>query len=97
MTRFWGDDSWRQAAYEPVQGLFGEMHEKNPIDDVVEAFQQRLKTGAGFRFVPKPMPMRNSKGAIVYFLFFAAQKPVSENIIKSIFNKYAPYGEVPNG
>jgi three-Cys-motif partner protein len=97
MTRFWGDESWREAAYEPIQGLFGAMTEKNPIDDVVKAFQERLKKVAGFQYVPKPMPMRNSKKAIVYFLFFAAQKPVAQDIVRDIFNKYAPHEEVPNG
>jgi three-Cys-motif partner protein len=97
MTRFWGDESWRQAAYEPVQGLFGEMQEKTSIDRVVEAFQERLKKVAGFKYVPKPMPMRNSKAAIVYFLFFAAHKPVAAEIVQSILNKYALRGEVPNG
>ncbi len=97
MTRFWGDESWRQAAYEQVQGLFGEMEEKSSIDRVVQAFQDRLKKVAGFGYVPKPMPMRNSKGAIVYFLFFAAHKPVAAEIVQYILKKYALRGEIPNG
>jgi len=36
--------------------------------------------------------MRNSKGAIVYYLFFAAQKPVAEGIVRDIFNKYRQRG-----
>jgi len=32
--------------------------------------------------------MINSKGAIVYYLFFASQKPVAVNIIRDIFDKY---------
>jgi three-Cys-motif partner protein len=97
MTRFWGDESWRQAAYEPVQGLFGEMQEKSSIDRLVKAFQERLKKVAGFKYVAKPMPMHNSKGAVVYFLFFAAQQPTADKIVKDIFAKYAHHGEVPNG
>ena len=97
MTRFWGDVSWKNAAYTTTQGLFEKMQEKNPIDDVVEAFRSRLKRVAGFQHAPKPMPMRNSKGAIVYFLFFAAQQPTADKIVKEIFAKYEHYGEVPNG
>jgi hypothetical protein len=43
---------------------------------------------AHFENVPKLMPMRNSKGAVVYYLFFASQKPVAERIVMDIFNKY---------
>jgi hypothetical protein len=73
------------------------MQEKNSIDDVVKAFQERLKRIAGFQYVPKPMPMRNSKGAIVYFLFFAAQERAADKIVKAIFTKYANQGEIQNG
>ena len=54
----------------------------------VEAFRERLKKAAGFRFVPDPLPMRNSNKAVVYYLFFASQKPVAEEIIHDIFAKY---------
>jgi hypothetical protein len=43
---------------------------------------------AHFENVPKLMPMRNSTGAVVYYLFFASQKPVAEHIVTAIFNKY---------
>jgi three-Cys-motif partner protein len=97
MTKFWGDNSWEEAAYPTTQGLFGAMQEKGSNQDVAEAFRARLKKIAGFKHVPEPMPMRNSKGAIVYFLFFAAQQPTADKIVKDIFAKYAHYGEVPNG
>ncbi len=97
MTRFWGDESWRQAAYEKVPGLFEEMQEKSSIERVVKAFQERLKQVAGFEHVPTPMPMRNSKGAIVYFLFFAARDPTAGKIVKEIFESHKSKGEVPNG
>jgi three-Cys-motif partner protein len=97
MTRFWGDESWKSAAYETVQGLFGEMQEKSSIDRIVEAFQTRLKTIAGFGYVPKPIPMRNTRGATVYYLFFAAHNSTANKIVKYIFEQYERYGEVPNG
>jgi hypothetical protein len=54
----------------------------------VKVFQKRLQTVAGFEFVPDPLPMRNSNNAIVYYLFFASQKPVAKKIIEDIFNTY---------
>jgi len=91
MTAFWGDDSWRQAAYNTTGNLFG-WEEKAENEDVAEAFRQRLKKVAGFSYVPEPIPMRNRKGAIVYYLFFASQKPAAENIVKDIFRKYRSKG-----
>jgi len=97
MTRYWGDESWRDAAYQTTQGLFEEMEEKASNEAVAEAFRSRLKTVGRFKHVPKPMPMRNTKGAIVYFLFFAAQEPTADKIVKDIFAKYAHRGEISNG
>ena len=90
MTKFWGDDSWKKAAYaeSPQGGLFGAEMVKQDNDKIVAAFRDRLKRVAGFKFVPEPLPMRNSTNAVVYFLFFASQKPVAEKIIKGIFNRY---------
>lgn len=36
--------------------------------------------------------MRNSKGATVYYLFFASQKPVAGQIVDDIFKKYGQRG-----
>ena len=93
LTAFWGDESWRQAAYNTTDNLFG-MQEKTDNDAVAEAFRQRLKKVAGFKYVPEPIPMRNNKGATVYYLFFASQKPVSADIIHDIFNKYRNKGNI---
>ncbi len=97
MTKFWGDNSWEDAAYQTTQGLFEEMQEKTSNEEIAEAFRVRLKTAAGFKHVPEPMPMRNSKGAVVYFLFFAAQQPTADKIVKDIFAKYTHRGEIQNG
>jgi three-Cys-motif partner protein len=97
MSRFWGDSSWENAAYQTTPGLFEEMRAKTSNDEVAEAFRERLKQVAGFKHVPAPMPMRNTKGAIVYYLFFAAQQQTADKIGKDIFSKYAHYGEVENG
>lgn len=90
MTRFWGDESWRTAAYAESRqaDLFGTAIEKQPNDAIVTAFMKRLKEVAGFSFVPDPLPMRNSTNAVVYYLFFASQKPVAQRIITDIFGRY---------
>jgi three-Cys-motif partner protein len=91
MNLFWGDDSWRRVAYveHPQGNLFGPPDLiKQGNQAIVEAFRERLKKVAGFRFVADPLPMRNSTNAVVYFLFFASQKPVAERIIHDIFAKY---------
>ena len=92
MTAFWGDESWREVAYRPAPQLdFFEQEaiEKASNEDVAEGFRQRLREVAKFSNVPKPMPMRNSKGAIVYYLFFASQKAVANRIVKHIFSKHS--------
>jgi three-Cys-motif partner protein len=91
MNEFWGDDSWRQIAYTTKRDLFGHL-EKEENEVVAEGFRQRLLKIAGFKHAPKPLPMRNTKGATVYYLFFASHKPAAENIITDIFNKYRQRG-----
>lgn len=89
LTRFWGDDSWSQAAYSTEGNLFG-YEEKTTNGTLASAFRTRLKTVAGFAYVPEPIAMKNSKGAIVYYLYFASQKPVASKIVGEIFKKHRP-------
>ncbi|HEX8072134.1 MAG TPA: three-Cys-motif partner protein TcmP [Pyrinomonadaceae bacterium] len=91
MNTFWGDESWREIAYTTERGLFGIL-EKEDNEKIVEGFRERLRKVAGFNYVPKPIPMRNTKGAVVYYLFFASQKAVADKIIQHIFNKYRSRG-----
>ncbi len=91
MNSFWGDDSWRGVAYSSAGNLFQEL-EKQPNEVIADAFQERLKKVAGFKFVPEPAPMRNSKGAIMYYLFFAAQQPTAQKIVSEIFTAYRKRG-----
>ena len=87
MTTFWGDDSWRNIAYSSDGDLFGN-EEKATNRTLSISFRERLVSTAGFAYVPEPIAMRNSKEAILYYLFFASQKPVAGRIIKDIFNKH---------
>jgi hypothetical protein len=68
LTAYWGDESWREAAYRPKEqrSLFGDELDKVENQMVAEAFQKRLRDAAGFPNVPAPMPMRSNRGAVVY-------------------------------
>ncbi len=91
MTRFWGDETWKQAAYADsaqYQLFSAPDRVKQDNEAIVAAFRERLKAVAGFNFVAEPLPMRNRNNAVVYYLFFASPKPVGEKIIEAIFAKY---------
>lgn len=91
MTRFWGDDSWRRAAYaDSAQYQFFSVPDrvKQDNDAIVGAFRERLKMIAKFDFGPEPLPMKNSNNAVVYYLFLASPKAVAKKIIEEIFAKY---------
>ena len=91
MNRFWGDESWRNVVYETKNNLFG-WPEKEPNEVIAEAFRQRLMSVAKFDQVPEPLPMKNSKGAIVYYLFFASKYETAAKIARQIFEKYRKQG-----
>lgn len=90
MTAYWGDESWRDVAYEATDpDLFGNIEfEKVSNQKFAKAFQERLRKIAGFTRVPEPLPMLNSKDSVVYYLFFASHKDTAENIVSHIFNKF---------
>ncbi len=92
MNVFWGDESWREAAYAKEQGLFHDVEDKTSNKVIVEAFRNRLKTIAGFGYVPKPLPMRNTKGATIYYLFFASPNETGGKIVTDVFNAYKDRG-----
>jgi three-Cys-motif partner protein len=88
MNAFWGDNSWRQVAYESRRGLFGDIPEKTTNKAIIKAYQNRLKEIAGFKYVLDPIPMRNKKGVTIYYLFFASHNKTGANIADFIFDKY---------
>ncbi len=92
MNSYWGDDSWKQAAYRQTPGLFYTIPEKTSNEIITEAFRKRLKDIAGFKYVPKPIPMRNRKGTTVYYLFFASPNKTGDKIVRYIFDKYRDRG-----
>lgn len=89
MTRLWGDDSWLDAGYDQVQTLFDySVPIKVSNERFGEAFRERLEKKAGFKFVPKPMPMKTKTGSVIYYLYFASQKEAGRDIVNDIFNTY---------
>ncbi len=93
MSAFWGDESWRDAAYEKQRDLFNDtFEEKTSNRALAEAFRKRLKEKAGFKYVPEPIPMRNTTGATIYYLFFASPNEIGGKIVKEIFEKYKNRG-----
>ncbi|MFH2035721.1 MAG: three-Cys-motif partner protein TcmP, partial [Candidatus Zixiibacteriota bacterium] len=93
MNKYWGDDSWRDCVYSPEQDLFGNTSlKKNEAIVIAKAFKERLKNVAGFKFVPDPIPMKNSKKGTVYYLFFASPNKTGNKIVKYIFTKYSRKG-----
>ena len=92
MNEFWGDESWREVAYESRPGLFGDILEKTTNETIIKAYQERLIRNAGFKYVPNPIPMRSSKGVEIYYLFFASHNKTGARIASSIFDKYKSLG-----
>ena len=83
MTRFWGDESWREAVYVR-DGLFANVATKATDLAFATAFCERLKTVAGFKDTSKPIPMLNTRGATMYYLIFALPHPTAVRAAKSV-------------
>ena len=89
MDKAWGDHSWRIAAYVGKPTLWGDtVDEKTHNEAIAEGFRKRLEEVAGFKYVPKPVPMRNKRGATIYYLFFASPNRTGARIVEDIFNTY---------
>jgi three-Cys-motif partner protein len=93
MNRFWGDDTWKTAAYREQPTLFGDVNTTKVENwELVRAFQERLRKHGGYEFVPEPLAMRNSMRATVYYLFFAGNNQTGSKIVDWIFNDYRDKG-----
>jgi three-Cys-motif partner protein len=96
MTTFWGDETWRERLYvKDVQlEMFGDTGEATKLSNerVAQAYRDRLKSIAGFPFVPEPLPMKNSTNSTVYYLFFASPNETGRRIVQHIFDRYRSGG-----
>ena len=91
MNAFWGDETWRDVAYkENAQlGMFGASPQEKQDNKIISnAFRDRLIEHGKFKYVPKPIPLKNSKNAPVYYLFFASQNKTAGKIATDLFKKY---------
>ena len=93
MNRFWGDTTWRNAAYQanPQTNFFDE-HELIKADDANEkvagAYGNRLLQLAGFDYVPKPLALKNKLGKTIYYLIFASPNKTGQKIVEHILNTH---------
>jgi hypothetical protein len=75
-----------------------EEKDRQSMENLLTAFASRLKEVAGFGFVPEPVPMKNSKGAVIYHLFYASPKTaggqIGERIVRDILDKYRKEGQI---
>ena len=91
MDRFWGDRSWYDLLYGQDPDLFnGDREHKVASADPVltRAYRERLRTKAGFVYVPEPVLMRNKKRGMLYYLFFASHNETGRKIVQYIFDMY---------
>lgn len=85
MTRFWGDESWRKAAYVQRNGLLSNLGPEKATDlEFASAFCERLKKEAGFHGTTQPIPMKNSHGALMYYLIFALPNNTATNAARGV-------------
>ena len=90
MNLFWGDDSWIKIIYREEENLFKETEQKKiaKLKSLLPEYKSRLVNIAGFKFVPEPIPMLNTKGGLLYYLYFASPNQTGARITNDIFNKY---------
>jgi three-Cys-motif partner protein len=85
-NEFCGTEDWKDLMYQA--DLFGELGKIGNNQTLAKWFQKRLKTVAGFEFVPEPILMRNTKGSELYFLYFASHQSVAQKVVLDIFKKH---------
>jgi len=83
-------EQWKELLYRKQKNLFGE-DQQIKIDDFKKLaleFKERLKKVAGFKYIPEPILMRNTRNGPLYYLYFASQNDVANKIVNDIFDKY---------
>lgn len=90
MDLFWGDNSWYDILYSTTTDLFGNTVEHRVAKAntaLIQEYTKKLKA-SGFEYVAEPLPIKNNQHAVVYFLFFASNKPVAKKIVEYIFREW---------
>ncbi len=88
MTAFWGDESWRAAAYTNEGFLLPDLQRRQEIDAVIEAYRERLRAIAGFKVVSLAIPMKNSINATIYYLILASHNSAAGRITGALEKKF---------
>lgn len=100
MNRFCGTEEWQEILYEENRQMglfrdFGESYRIKVVNGNIKLGkwfkEERLEEAAGFKYVPDPILMRNSKGGPLFFLFFATYNETGNKIVSDIFSKYRKY------
>ena len=55
MNLFWGDDSWRTAAYRKEDDLFGSHEEKTSNEDVAKAYRKAIEGSCQVQICAAPV------------------------------------------
>jgi len=101
MNSFCGTEEWQEILYKERKQMrlfkdFGESYRIKVVNGNIKLGEwfkrERLEKAAGFRYVPDPILMRNSKGGPLFFLFFASHNETGKKIVSDIFSKYRKYG-----
>lgn len=88
LERFWPDDSYKDF-YTSEGLLFKDIEVRDARnEEIVKVYCEKLREIATFEYIPEPLPMKNTKGTTVYYIIFAAHKPVSKRIVRHIFNRH---------
>lgn len=91
MSRWWGDDSWREFYRQDSQTRLWDdpaMLKYADNEAVVRAYCERLKSVAGFGYASRPFPVKNSKNAVLYYLLMTSPKTVAAKIFDEIAVKF---------
>jgi len=93
MTAFWGDESWERVVHNVEDSLFTEYPHKAEGDRIVGAYCDRLKTVAGFRYVPEPLLFTvPASNAPLYYIVFASNNQTGGRIAGQILKRYRRKG-----
>jgi three-Cys-motif partner protein len=84
-----GDDQWIDELYATRVDLFGDPRSTRPrISHEVIASVYLERVERLFRFVSRPVVMKNSKGASLFVLFLASHNQTAVKITNDIFRRY---------
>jgi three-Cys-motif partner protein len=87
MTRFWGDTSWEEAAYQEERGLFGPIRTKRGNLAIVEAYSRRLLALTPGLKIGTPFPVKTEGNSDIYYLIFGSMKGLGVKIWNEIARK----------